>query len=263
MTSPANTCAALAARGLKRIADLAATRPCGDRLRYMAGCRCAECRRANTEYEKARYKARKTGDWNGLVSAEPARAHLAELSRRGVGYRTVQTAADVSSSVLLAIIGGSKRCIRARTERAILAVTTAAAADHALIDAGPTWLLIDELVHLGYSKAFLAGQLGYANPALQFNRQQVTVRNAYEVQRLHERLRHVPAAPTLAQLQELSEEGYHRNRIARLLAELAAERQFDAPDMTVRQGCIRQQTAELVRDIHRRLLACELDEVAA
>lgn len=264
MTSPANTSAALAARGLKRIADLAEGRPCGDRLRYMAGCRCAECRRANTEYEKARYKARKAGDWNGLVSAEPARAHLAELSRLGVGRRAVQAAADLSGSVLLAIIHGHKTQIRMRTERAILAVTTACASDHALIDAGPTWLLIDELLHLGYSKAFLAGQLGYANPALQFNRQQVTVRNAYEVQRLHERLRHVPAAPTLARLEELSEEGFNRHRIARQLAELAVAKHFDSPpDMSVRHGCIRQQTAELVRELHGRLMACELDEAAA
>lgn len=264
MTAPSNTPGALAARGLRRIADLAAVRPCGDRLRYMAGCRCAACRRANTDYENARAKARKGGDWNGLVPAAAARAHLAELSKHGIGRRTVQDAASVAGSVLVAIIDGSKTRIRARTERQILAVNTACAADHALIDAGPTWQLLDELTALGYSRAYLARQMGYANPSLQLNRRRVTVRNAYEVQRLHARLRHVPATPTLALLAELSEEGFNRHRVARQLAELAVAKHFDTPpDMTVRRGSIRQQTAELVRELHSRLMACELDEAAA
>ncbi len=38
----------------------------GTRARYVSGCRCDDCRRANRLYERARYAARAGGDWNGL-----------------------------------------------------------------------------------------------------------------------------------------------------------------------------------------------------
>lgn len=63
------TSVSLAARGLKPIAQLAANRDHGDRVRYLAGCRCTDCRRANSAYESARQKARAAGDWNGFVLA--------------------------------------------------------------------------------------------------------------------------------------------------------------------------------------------------
>jgi hypothetical protein len=81
-TSPGAT--NLAARGLRTAADLALTRQHGDRLRYLAGCHCSECRGANTAYERTRSAARKAGDWNGIVPADKARAHLAALSAKNV-----------------------------------------------------------------------------------------------------------------------------------------------------------------------------------
>ena len=50
---------ALIARGLnpERIAAL----PHGVRARYSIGCRCVPCRKANSEYESARARARKAG----------------------------------------------------------------------------------------------------------------------------------------------------------------------------------------------------------
>ena len=86
----------LAARGLKPAAVLAQQRPHGDRLKYVGGCRCAECRKANTEYEKARAKARRAGDWNGIVSAKKARQHILQLRLAGGRERvTVRTASEV------------------------------------------------------------------------------------------------------------------------------------------------------------------------
>lgn len=179
----------LAARGLKPVALLAANREHGDRLRYMAGCRCDMCRRANTDYEKARAIARKSGDWNGNVSARKARKHLLELSRQGVGRRAVQAVTDIADSILSGIRSGEKKKIRARTERLILAVTKEQAADRALIPAGPTWELIYKLLDKGYTKTWIAAALGSESqtPALQLNDEQVTVRNAYEVRKLFER----------------------------------------------------------------------------
>lgn len=242
----------LASRGLRPVAELARKRQHGDRLSYMAGCRCDDCRRANSSYEKARAAARKAGDWNGIVPAARARAHMQALSESGVGRRSVGDVSGVADTVLVDIISGRKTNIRARTERSILAVTVEAAADHALVPAAETWKLIDELIADGYSKAELARQLGYKRPALQLNREQVTVRNAYDVKVLHEKLRSVDAKRTLRLLDSMSHEGYTRRMILDGLAKLAAETGKEPPILTVRNGRIRADAARVVEQLHRQ-----------
>jgi hypothetical protein len=243
----------LARRGLRPASVLAAARPHGDRLRYVGGCRCAECRMANNAYEKVRAAARKAGDWNGIVDAAPARAHLAELSKRGVGRRVVADVAAVASTVLQEIVAGRKTRIRARTARSILAVTERAAADRAYIDAGPTWELLDELIDDGYTKTELAIALGRQTRALQLSRRGVTVRNAYDVAKLHERLRFCAAGETRRLLQDLADEGFRRDPIEVQLADLARERGVDAPDLTIRRDRVLQSTAMLLAALHARL----------
>ena len=179
--------AKLLARGLKPVSELAAARAHGDRLRYMAGCRCDDCRGANTAYERTRQAARKAGDWNGIVPATKARAHMLKLSKQGVGRRAVQAVTDIADSILFQIRSGTKPRIRARTERLILAVTIEQAADNALISAAATWKLLNKLLAKGYTKTQLAHGLGYETHALQIGKDQVTVRNAYDVRRLYEK----------------------------------------------------------------------------
>lgn len=135
-----------------------------------------------------RQKARRAGDWNGIVPADRARAHMLKLARAGVGRRAIGAATDIADSVLQAIRMRRKSRIRARTERAILAVTKAQASDGAYVSAKPSWKLIDELLEEGFTVKFLAEQFGYKNPALQFNRERVTVRTAGRIERLHRRL---------------------------------------------------------------------------
>ena len=178
----------LHARGMRSAADLSATRPHGDRLRYIAGCRCDDCRQANTEYERDRYQARLAGDWNGIVKADAARKHLFKLSKAGVGRRAVHAATDIAETVLYDIRRGTKTNIRARTERLILAVTEAAISDKSLVDAGPTWKLLDQLLAAGFTKTRLAHELGRQTHYLQLNKIKVTARNAYAVERMHVRL---------------------------------------------------------------------------
>lgn len=245
--------AKLSARGLRPIAELADRRPHGDRLRYMAGCRCDQCRRANTAYEIERSKARKAGDWNGLVSADKARAHLSALSAKNVGRRSVSDVTGVASSILVEIIAGRKTRIRARTERLILAVTEAAAADRALIPAKATWKLLDELLADGYTKTELAHQLGYKRPALQLDREWVTVRNAHQVKCLYQRLRKCSAASTLKRLAELREEEFRMDFIQERAESLAAELNLPVPDLTVRKGRIRADAAAIVARLHKLL----------
>jgi len=245
---------ALAERGLRPVADLAANRSHGDRLLYLAGCRCTDCRRANTRYESARQAARKAGDFNGIVSAENARKHLAFLRDRNIGRRTVCDVSGVADTVLQEINSGRKTQIRARTERAILAVTEAAAADSALVDAAATWRLLDELIADGYTKTELARRLAHGR-ALQIRRSRVTVRSAFNVARLYERLRMCEATKTLALLEDLSEEGFHRARVRALLTDMAQRAGTEPPMLAARKGRILNSTAVLVAKLHAQLTA--------
>jgi DNA-binding CsgD family transcriptional regulator len=91
----------------------------------------------------------------------------------------------VSVSVLSDIRGLRKTQIRRYTERRILAVSSGAASDHALISARPTWHKILKLLREGFSKAELARRLGYKRPALQLNRRKITAANAARVDRFY------------------------------------------------------------------------------
>jgi hypothetical protein len=175
----------LSSRGLKPAHELALRHAHGTRMRYRGGCRCDDCRRGNAEYERQRMVARASGDWNGLVSADRARAHLRGLSKQGVGRRAVAAATDVAVSVIADIRRGVKTTIRARTERKILAVTPAVASDGARVRATATWRAIRDLLDEGYTRKDIARRLGYRSDSLQLGRRFVTVRNAYLVAKAH------------------------------------------------------------------------------
>jgi hypothetical protein len=158
--------------------------PHGRRARYVAGCRCDECRAGNRLYARARTARIIRGGWNGTVPADQARKHLRALSRAGVGRRAVHDACGISQSVLSAIRRGRKSTVRRDTERRILAVDRGAISDHALVAAGPTWRKVRELLEEGFTQAELARRLGYVRPALQFGARRVTAVTALRVERL-------------------------------------------------------------------------------
>ena len=179
----------LASRGLKPIAELGARRAHGERLRYMAGCRCLKCRMANSNYETGRAAARRRGEWNGLVDAALARAHLLKLRRKGIGYKTAADAASVARSTVAKILSGERKRMRAQALKRILAVTPAARADSSCVPAARTWRLIEELLEEGFSKAALAREI-LGNPkarALQIRRRFVLARTQAAVERVWRR----------------------------------------------------------------------------
>ena len=175
----------MAARGMRPVAELAADRPHGDRLRYMAGCKCMLCRAANSRYETERMAARKAGDWNGLVPARKAKTHLKKLSRAGVGYKTVSAACGVAASILFKIRSGKKKTIRLRTETRILGVSPDARADASIVPAARTWKLIDWMIEEGFTKSEIARRLGRKTPALQIGKDFVLARTATAIERLY------------------------------------------------------------------------------
>jgi hypothetical protein len=129
-------------------------------------CRCADCREACRVYEQARRRKALYGRWQPYVPADEARAHVRSLQAAGMGWKRIARAAGLSPSVLWKLLYGdrtrnlapSKR-IRPATAAALLAVEPDLAPG-AYIDAGPTWRRIEGLVALGYSKRWLAHQLG-------------------------------------------------------------------------------------------------------
>ena len=265
----------MAARGMRSAAALAAGKPCGTRVRYYAGCRCQECRAANSRYESERQAARARGEANGLVSADRARAHLAALSAQGVGRKTAADAAKVAPSIVSKIIDRQRGQIRAQTERRILAVTAATAADGAYIDGAPTWLLLDELIASGYSKARVASEIaGRPLRALQLQRGRVTVRNAALARGAYERLRlAAPAVERIAQKQlaELRDEHMRPDRIQRAADELAEARGWAPASISPKPQSGRwpepagltHRAAHLIGLVHARVFDEDISEESA
>ncbi len=262
---------ALEARGMKPVTELARQRPHGDRLRYMAGCRCPACRGANTAYERMRARARKAGLGNPIVPADEARAHLKALSAAGVGRQTVADATNISSAIVQMIAAGTRVQIRMATARKILAVTPDCKADGTRIDAAPTWALIHALIKAGDTKLSIARALGQKGGGLQLSRKTVTVRNAEKVRRHHDRrmaeiaaereaaqaapdrTAPVPVGRTREYLAWLREELGHPKRIARAIGctEDALRSVLDHP----RIRTVPRELAEQVEAAYRRLQA--------
>ena len=129
------------------------------------------------------------GVWNGLVDTAPARAHLKQLSRRGMGHRSVADLASVPKSIVLQIMTGTKRRARSRTVLAILAVEYQHAADKQLVAAGTTMKRLDALKEEGYTQTEIARRLGSRArvPALQLKTKKITARSAMKVEQLWRR----------------------------------------------------------------------------
>jgi len=242
-------------RGLKGPNVLGKDRPHGERIRYLAGCRCALCRKANSNYANERAAAIRAGDWNGIVSAQKARTHLATLSAHGIGRRTVSNITGVSETCISAITSGQKIKIRAKTEKLILAVTTQCQADGALISAKPSWKLINELLKDGYTKSDIARAMGFERPVLQLGRTHCTVLNAAIVQRVFDRLRKCSARPSIRLLKELKEEGFRQVVIDAAVTRAAASLGLPGvPAMEITNNRIRVDAARLIAAAYQELM---------
>jgi hypothetical protein len=184
----------MTARAEQRIASLnnmMARKPVehGKRVSYMQGCRCLPCRAANARHAAERALRRAQGKADPLVSSAGVRGHIRRLSALGIGRKQVGKASGVSNGIIWEISNGSRPNIRTSTERRILAVDAGARAGHALVDAAPTWAILDQLIRDGYSKRQLGEWLrGKRVNTLQLSRRFVRVETAKAVEQLAARI---------------------------------------------------------------------------
>ena len=181
------------------------TREHGTYVKYVIDlCRCEDCRRANREYVRRLNKRRAYGgEYYGWTNAEPARQHvLALMSSRyrgasdGIGLKRIAKLSGVPNGSLSKLIYGGpgnrppSRRIKLETERKLLAVRPLEEnlAGGAVVEAGPVWRMVDELVGFGVPKARIAEAIGQQGPGLQLARGWVEASNARRVADLHWRL---------------------------------------------------------------------------
>ena len=170
---------------MRPVSDLASDRPHGDQLRYIAGCRCEECRKANADRERKYAQLRKSGMGNPVVPADAAREHLRRLSEAGVGIGSVVDATGVSRAILGKIKAGTRKNIRRANEQKILAVPMDYIADGAFIDAGPTWNLINKTMEDGgFTRQRIAQAVhGPGAKKIWLSKKLVTLRSAVRVRK--------------------------------------------------------------------------------
>lgn len=162
---------------------------CGTLGRYKVGCRCFRCKLANADYARERAAAIRRGEWNGLIDVAPIREHLLKLRAQGLGVRQVADIAGLNVTSLRRVRQGKSRRMRADTVARVLAVRAEpqVLADGQCIDAGPTKKLLAKLLDGGYTRTWIADQLGMAGHRLQVY-DRITVRNAGRIQRLYDAL---------------------------------------------------------------------------
>jgi transcriptional regulator with XRE-family HTH domain len=121
-----------------------------------------------------------------LVDAGRARAKIRRLRRKGIGRRSIADAAGVARSAVAEISAGRKLQIRLSTERRLLKVDAGAAAGATVVDARPTWKLINELLEEGFTKGAIAQRaLGVVVPALQLRKDRVLASSALRVAKFY------------------------------------------------------------------------------
>jgi hypothetical protein len=171
-----------------------------DRTCYQRGCAHPECWAANTAYQAARARASTRPDeaWMPFVPAGPVRRHLLDLAADGVGLRQVSRLSGVGYTTLVKLVHGDprrggrrSRRLRPATARAVLSISGTASPTRR-IPAGPTVVLVTELLSAGLPKAKVALLLGRRSGQLRLG-PTVLGSTADAVARVHERVMRIAA----------------------------------------------------------------------
>lgn len=167
----------------------------GTRTMYVnSKCRCEPCMTANRLYAREverrqariRYGIEQPDDkW---VDPTEARDHLLWLTEQGIGLRTLMNVTGLGRTALTEIKRGIPKRIARTTAMKILATPNTHRPLATLVDAAATWQLLNDLLHLGFTKTRVATALGSRSGALQIQKTRVTLKTSQRVQTLYNHL---------------------------------------------------------------------------
>lgn len=165
--------------------------PHGIRTGYTKGCRCDPCTEAKAEYGRERDAALAAGKpTTDLVDAEQSRDALLHLLGLGASRNALARALAMNPKTVDEIIDGTTQRVLPATEERVLSCTmerveaASSGLEGARVDAAATWALIEELLALGWPKAWIAREAGLG-ASLQLSRASVSRRNARRIAELH------------------------------------------------------------------------------
>lgn len=162
-------------------------------------CRCAECTRAQRDYNRNRHRQIAYGRWETYIDSGPVRAHVESLQASGLGWKRIAALAGLSSSTVWKLLYGdprrgsapSKR-VRPETAAKLFAVSSSldVLGGAATVDATGTQRRIQALVAIGWSQQRLAERIGMlrGNFGKTMRSSGVQARTARAVKALYEEL---------------------------------------------------------------------------
>lgn len=123
------------------------------------------------------------------IPAHNARMHLRKLRDLGVPQAVLASATGFSERCMASIMSGQTKYLKPATYDAIMAVGVSAVqgAERGKISSVHSNRLIDEILEVGYSKGWLARQLGLKINTFQIS-PTITIARALKIQAIHDRL---------------------------------------------------------------------------
>jgi len=175
-------------------------RPIGDRRHgtrsgYFAGCRCAECTRANLVYNRQLQARRAANEAPVMADADTVVPALRRLTEAGLSTRAISRLLGVSRTTLERLNQGRRRRVSPDTAAKLLSADAetlfARVVERAETDpffasvrvpGGPTWARIEEMVTAGRTRTSIAQAAGLGR-SIQLRRDWVTAENAGRIER--------------------------------------------------------------------------------
>lgn len=139
------------------------------------------CRAANAAYVQAHRSP------VGLVAADTARRHLAQLAEAGIGIRQAAQLSGVNASTVAGVRSGRLVTVRPSTSARLLGIGPTLAPS-ALVPATVTWRFVDSLEREGYTRRELAWHLGARSQQLQLGRRRIEAQTAVRLAAAYQRL---------------------------------------------------------------------------
>ncbi len=212
----------------------------GTRAAYVQDhCRCPDCTAANTAASNEMHRARTYGRWQPYINSDLARAHIQALRTEGVGVDQIAKLAGLSSSHVRGLIYPTRgkppfQKIRRETAMRIMAVPVevTSRAANSPVDATGTRRRLQALVAVGWTVAWLAGDLGRSRTNLRrsMTSHTVTARTAQRVSDMYERLWDAEPPDQLASQRRASEAARAHAARQRWLPPLAWDDIDEDPD---------------------------------